>query len=51
MTAMSDPAYFKSEPARQKADKERMDALPGLIEAAYARWEELTAKSEAANQR
>ena len=51
MAAMSDPAYFKSEPARQKADKERMDALPGLIEAAYARWEELTAKSEAANQR
>ncbi len=51
MTAMSAPDYFKSEPARQKADKERMDALPGLIEAAYARWEELTAKAEAANQR
>ena len=51
MTAMSEPDYFKKDPARQKADKERMDALPALIEASYARWEELTAKAEASQRR
>ena len=51
MTAMCAADYFKTDVAKQKADKERSDALPALIEAAYARWEELTAKSEAAAQK
>lgn len=51
MTAMCATDYFKTDVAKQKADKQRSDALPALIEAAYARWEELTAKSEAAAQK
>lgn len=48
--AMCAADYFKAAPEQQKADKERLDALPALIEAAYARWEELSEK-EAASQK
>lgn len=43
---MSEPDYFKREVSEQQADKARAEELPGLIEAAYARWEELTQKAE-----
>lgn len=48
--AMCAADYFKAAPEKQKTDKERLDALPALIEAAYARWEELSEK-EAASQK
>ena len=51
MTAMCDPNYHRTDVAHQQATKARADELPGLIEQAYARWEELSAKQEAANQR
>ena len=43
---LSDVDYHKRPVSEIKADKERIDALPRLIEAAYARWEELTEKAE-----
>lgn len=51
MTRMCEPDYHRTDVAAQQADKARADALPTLIEQAYARWEELSAKQEAANQR
>lgn len=48
LEAMAAPDYHASDVARIKADRERIDALPGILEALYARWEELEAKQEAA---
>lgn len=46
MLEMSDPAFFKRPIQEQQAAGERSQALPQLIEAAYARWTELTEKAE-----
>lgn len=46
MAKMSEPDYFKREVAVQQADKARSEELPTLIEAAYARWQELSDKAE-----
>ena len=46
MQKLSEADYHKRPVTEIKADKERIDALPALIEAAYARWEELTEKAE-----
>ncbi len=46
MISMSAPEYFKEDIARQQADTARSNELPGLIEAAYERWQELSEKAE-----
>lgn len=51
MAEMSAPEYFRCDPAKQKQDKARSEELPALIEAQYARWEELTQKAELAAQK
>ena len=44
------PDYHKSPVEEIKADKERIESLPTLIEAAYERWEELTKKEALASR-
>ncbi|MGN1209370.1 MAG: ATP-binding cassette domain-containing protein, partial [Duodenibacillus sp.] len=46
MVEMSDPAFFKRPIEEQQAAGDRAQALPQLIEQAYARWTELTEKAE-----
>ena len=46
MELMSSPDYFKRGIEAQQAASSRAGELPGLIEAAYARWEELSEKAE-----
>ena len=48
MNKMCSCDYHKESAEVQKADKARADQLPQLIEQAYARWEELSAKAELA---
>ena len=44
------PDYHKSPVEEIKADKERIESLPTLIEASYERWEELTKKEALASR-
>nr|CAX83928.1 ABC transporter related protein, ATPase subunit [uncultured bacterium] len=43
--AMADPAYYRSPPAAQAADKARLTSLEEGLANAYARWELLDAKA------
>ena len=46
MLRMSEADYFKRDVTEQQTDAKRSQELPGLIEAAYARWEELSEKAQ-----
>lgn len=46
MELMSTPDYFKRSVEEQQVSSNRASELPGLIEAAYTRWQELTEKAE-----
>ena len=46
MLRMSEADYFKRDVTEQQTDTKRSQELPGLIEAAYARWEELSEKAQ-----
>lgn len=48
LAAMAAPGYHAEPVDRIKADRERADALPGILEGLYARWEELEGKRQEA---
>jgi ATP-binding cassette subfamily F protein uup len=41
---VSQPGFYKSDPAEQARVRARLDELPAELEAAYARWQELEAR-------
>jgi ATP-binding cassette subfamily F protein uup len=41
---VSEPGFYKSDPAEQARVRARLAALPAELEAAYARWQELEAR-------
>jgi len=48
---LCDPDYHKRDVAEVKSDKERLEALPALLENTYARWESLLEKERLAQTR
>ncbi len=48
---MAAPGYHSEDPARIKADRERLEEIPALLETKYERWQELESKREAAEKK
>lgn len=51
LEAMASPGYHEKPVSEIKANRERLDALPGILEERYARWEALEEKREIAEKK
>jgi hypothetical protein len=45
---LADPAFYRTPPEEARKARDRFDAIPAELEAAFARWAELDAEAGAA---